>query len=367
MSDVNTSIVNNQFVEDVSAGPGSEEYTKTAAQMNAFLLDKMREKCFCDRIIPVQPISASHPQMQRSRFHDTLVFLDHIEPDSQATAITYRGQPDVEWVKGPRYEIAPELIASKEYVKTVQELRAYPYPILRVVEDNIVVDMQGIKDYYFLTFVTSAVNQGAVLSAATGQYTAGRKLRGEQAVAAFVTAGNAFDNAEGEVQRNDLIDLGGIFSNSKRPKGCLLMNLGDWDKVAKWTIEDLGDEKQGSIAFDGLKESRIGAGAEGIKVITTIKNELVLRGDIYMFTPPEYLGRNFVLEEISFWAKKERNKIQFGAQGEHMTGIGNIASIAKLELYNRSAAKALPAESAMGGGVYNQAEAGLTYPVVNSY
>lgn len=53
-------------------------------------------------------------------------------------------------------------------------------------------------------------------------------------------------------------------------------------------------------------------------------------------------------------------------------GIGNVASIAKLELYNGQGAgdntsDALIAEDAVGTTVYNQAEDGVTYPQISQY
>jgi hypothetical protein len=358
--EVNASIVNAQFVEDIST-PGERE--KTAAEVRAFLMDKMRERCFCDSIIPVKPVGRA--DLQISTNHDTPVYIDFIQPDSKATSMTFRGRPDVQYVSGDRYEIPFFTISSLEYEKAVQELMVYPFPIMKVIEDQVVADMDGIKDFYFMTFINDAVDQGATLTA--GQYTAGRIVRGEEAVAAYAAAG-AYDTTRGRIQRGDLIELGKIFSRSRRPKGVLLWALPDWDDVAAWTIEDFGDGQE-RVAFKGLGSGNIGVGKESIRCIHTIKVDLVIPGNIYMFAPPEWLGRNLMLNGMQFWAEKVRNFIRFMGWFDCGMGIGNIASVAKLELYNTSFAgrDALPAEATVGGGVFNEVAGGFTFPSVNQY
>jgi hypothetical protein len=360
----NTAVVNTQFVEDMLAGPGSEAFQKTAADIDAFLLDKMRERCFTDRIIELQTITSQDRRMVPSVNHDTLVFLDHIAPNTEACVATYRDRPDVEYVRGSRYLIPPFMIKSREYEKTVEELRVYPYPILRLIEDQVGLDMEAMKDWIFMNAVDSATQRGTTLT--TGQYTAGRIIRGEQAVAAYEAAGG-YDDAEGEPQPNDLVELGIIFSDSERPKGTLLMNKADHDRIAKWDLAAVGDEKRGKIAFEGLGEGSLGLGTDKVRVLSTMKRTVVQRGDIFLFAPAEYLGRNFVLNKIEWWAEKVRNMLRYGAWAEHMLGIGNIASIAKLELYNCSASKTPLTEAEVNTGVYNEAADGFTFPRVEQY
>ena len=47
-------------------------------------------------------------------------------------------------------------------------------------------------------------------------------------------------------------------------------------------------------------------------------------------------------------------------------GIGNVASIAKLELYN-DVSDAIISEGTVGTQVYNEADDGTTYPQVSAY
>ena len=53
-------------------------------------------------------------------------------------------------------------------------------------------------------------------------------------------------------------------------------------------------------------------------------------------------------------------------------GLGNVASVAKLELYNGqgsadNSSDSLISESSVGTTVYNQAADGVTYPQINQY
>ncbi|MEC8306435.1 MAG: hypothetical protein VXZ72_01050, partial [Chlamydiota bacterium] len=107
----------------------------------------------------------------------------------------------------------------------------------------------------------------------------------------------------------------------------------------------------------------------GRMVIRTLKTDILETGNIYGFTAPEFLGKFLVLNNTKFYIDKIANLITWQCWEDIGMGIGNVSSIARLVLYNKSSYDAVPAESAIGGGtngVFNQAASGVTYPSVNS-
>jgi opacity protein-like surface antigen len=97
----------------------------------------------------------------------------------------------------------------------------------------------------------------------------------------------------------------------------------------------------GNVIYDILPDSVlnpfIGAGIGinnvkadtivGLKVIRTIKTEILREGNIYCFTAPEFLGRFYILNQTKFYIDKIANLITWQSWEDIAMGIGNIASI----------------------------------------
>jgi len=330
-----------------------EGQTKLAAVAQAFVRDKLRENSFARRILPPQQVSQS--DMQVSVNHDTLVYIDYIEPNSRAMSLTFRGQPTARFISGEKYEIPLFTISSERFEKTEQELLAYRYPITKVIEDNSVRDIQEIEDHRFLVYVEAAV-------AATGNI-----VRGEQATedAALNGAGNGL---RGTIQRSDFIELCKVLDGSRRRLDKILICETDFDDIMSWTIEDFGDDVQGKVTIEGFKYDTI----FGRKIVRTVKTDILAPGNIYGFCSPEWLGKFLILNNTRFFLDKEVNLIWWQAYEDIGMGIGNVASIAKLELYNGQggaddSSDTLIAEADVGTQVFNQAGAGVTFPTVNQF
>ena len=344
------STLNSLFTAHLSSSDGKE---KLAAVAQAYVRDKLRENSFARKILPPQQVTKN--DMQVSVNHDTLVYIDEIEPNSRAMTLTFRGQPTARFIRAARYEIPIFTISSERFEKTEQELLAYRMPITKVIEDNSVKDIQEIEDHRFLTYVEAAVQ-------ATAQI-----VRGEQAET-DADAFGAGNGLRGTIQRGDFVKLFKELDGKRRRLAKILMNEEDWDDLLLWTIEDYGDTVQGKIAVDGYTYNKI----MGRMVIRTVKTDILQTGNIYGFTDPEWLGKFLILNNTKFYIDKVANLIMWQSWEDIGMAFGNVASIAKLELYNGQGAAddssdALVSEEDVGTTVYNQADDGITFPQVSSY
>lgn len=344
------STLNQLFSAHLDSPEGKE---KLAAVAQAYVRDKLRENSFARKVLPPQMVTKN--DMQVSVNHDTLVYIDEIEPNSRAMTLTFRGQPTARFIRAPRYEIPIFTVSSERFEKTEQELLAYRMPITKVIEDNSVKDIQEIEDHRFLVYIEAAVQ-------ATGQI-----VRGEQAQAD--AAANGLGNGlRGVVQRGDFVTLFKELDGRRRRLAKILVNEEDWDDVLRWTLEDYGDTVQGKVVVDGFTYDRM----MGRMIIRTVKTDILQTGNIYGFTDPEWLGKFLVLNNTKFYIDKVANLIMWQSWEDIGMAIGNVASIAKLELYNGQGAAdnssdALIAEEDVGGGVYNQADDGVTFPQVSFF
>ena len=135
-------------------------------------------------------------------------------------------------------------------------------------------------------------------------------------------------------------------------------------------MEDYGDKLQSETALDGYTYNKV----LGLRIIRTIKNDILREGNVYVFTAPEFFGRNYTLNDVKFYIDKVANRIFWQAWMDIGMGIGNIAAVVKLELYSGDSLATSTASNAVRpmeeedlGALNNKVASGLTYPAVNVF
>lgn len=384
MSDYTAEMVNSGFLERLETdGP-----VKTAAQSLDYIKDKLREASFADMVIPNQRVVRG--DLQRSTEHDTLVKIVDIEPGSRAMALTFRGQPDAEYVNGKRFAIGFFTISSLKFEIVEQELMAYEMPITRIIEENSLKDMVELKDREFLSHINSCVeamqeegnmsatafNASGILAGTVKTFS---KLKGSLALAA-----EADDFESRAIQRPDIVSIkkllkrqivdseGNTVRQGRLKPVVMLMTESDADDFDSWTVEDMGSRMQSETLTEGYSYNK----AVGLRIIRTIKNDILREGNVYVFTSHEFFGRNYTLNDVKFYIDKIANRIFWQAWMDIGMGFANIASVVKLELYSGAVTpgaedsgfevSALMDPEDMGGQNNKVAE-GLTFPRINVF
>lgn len=360
--------------------PGGRE--KTAAAVAPYVRDRLREVSFWRHIQPPEDIVASDCQV--SLTHDTLVKVVPIEPRSRAMAITFRDQPSARIIRAARYEIPFFTISSEKFQKPEQELLVYGamgIPLTKVIEDNMVMDLQEVEDREELRHVESAVQalqtetntnttvayNSTQINALNANAQAVSIIKGELALARATD-----DFVVNPIQRPDLVRLFNLLDGNFLRSDRILITEPDFNDVLQWTIEDNGDKIQSETMVSGYTYNELLAR----KLVRTIKTNILRRGNVYVFTAPEFLGKFYVLNKVKFYIDKVANWITFQCWEDVGGGIGNISSIRKLELYSGSArpgatdtgfAAVLPVAEGSLGAENNRADAGLTFPQVANF
>lgn len=365
---------NDLFFNNASSEGGREKIAEAGGK---YIRDRLREVSFARKILP--PENISRTECQRSVNHDTLVKIVDVEPNSTAMSVTFRGTPTTRYVRAARFEIPFWTISSEKFEKAEQELLAYEMPITKIIEENTVKDIQEVEDRQFLIHVEAAV-QGMQLDANSNTATefsadtviadtvvGASVVKGEGALAVGGTGFTVYP-----IQKQDLIKLKQLLHRRKLKASQLLMTEPDFDNLSSWTIQDVGHNIAQETTVEGYKASTVA----GLKIIRTIKTDLLREGNVYCFTTPEFLGRFYVLNQTKFYIDKIVNIIQWQSWEDIAMGIGNIASIVKLELYAGSVTPdqessgyedLLPVDEDALGAVNNKADEGLTYPQVDQY
>ena len=295
--DLTAETINELFLQKLDSKEGMD---KVAAAGSAFIRQKIREVSFARKI--VNPEYVTQADCQRSVNHDGLVKIVDIEPDSKATIINFRGEPDTTYVSGERFEIPFFLVASDDFQKTEEELLAYEMPLTEVIEKNSVKDIQKQEDSAWIkkfdaAIALDAANQSASISLASD---------GSIPKSAFVTL---FDMLDGNELKVDV----------------LLMNAKTFNKLLLYPATSVGDQIGSQVTINGYTYSTL----FGKKLVVTNKVDLVGNA-IYAFAPQEYLGKFFILNDLKFWIDKKRNIITWGAYESIGAGIGNTKAVVKI-------------------------------------
>lgn len=385
-------LLNSNFVAHANSEEGRQ---KLAEHGSGLIRDRLRELSFARGIIPPLPITPAECQI--STEHDGLVKIEHLEPESKAMVVDFRGSSRARYVSAPRVAVSFFTIESEHYQKTEQELLSYPIPITKMIEDFTATDLQDVEDRQFLIYTEAGVqlmqkDANVKAGLAHAGFSAANILNAPPIVAADLTwkpsvMKGALALASAEVpatrwtvypvSKNDFVKLRQMLAMRKLRLEVILMNDVDFQDILQFTLEDLGDKLTSEIVVDGYKYSTI----LGNRFVRTIKNEILRRGNIYAFTAPEFLGVFYILNNTKFFVKKEWNKIEWGAWEDIGMSLINLNSVVKLELYRGSvtpeftdvagggqtAASKLVADEEELGKKNNKAEDGFISPLVKQF
>jgi hypothetical protein len=378
MSTVPNKVLNDLFFEKVATEEGKQ---KIAEFGGVYIRDRLREVAFSDKIVPAQPVQRN--ELQRSVNHDTLVKIVDIEPNSKAMSLSFRGQPTARFIRAPRYEIPFFTISSEKFEKIEQELMAYEMPITKIIEENSVKDLQEIKDRVFLVYVEACIQaqQYEYNSSTYVGYNATRVLAGTVVTRSVVKGDGCLAAVQGgatddftvyPVLKTDFIKLKKVLHRRKLRAERILITEPDYDDISSWTIQDVGMTIAGETSTTGWKSDTV----VGLKIIRTIKTDILREGNVYCFTAPEFFGKSYILNQTKFYIDKIANLITWQSWMDIGMGFGNIAAVVKLELYSGSVtptatttgyANALPKDESELGAVNNRADDGNTFPKVDQY
>jgi len=317
---------------------GDAGIEKLSASLGTYIQEKIRESGFARRILDTQTVTPQECQI--SPEHNGLEFLVPLEPQTVAQRVTFRGEPDHTWIEKKIFPIRFETIMTDEFNKTEEELMAHREPVLKIIEQNSVKDIQEQEDVSFLTQVKAAafastyrLNRVAVGAGGVVGFTTGAQ------VDAFFKSGATPANPENSnivlsantyFRRDVLTELSQILTMRQLELKVFLLHKYNFDETLRWFADEIGHQVANSITIDGYKESTVG----GFTFITTIKTnrELVRAGHIYGFADKAALGKFLILTGTKFWINKRRNVITMAGWETIGAGIGNINGCAILLL-----------------------------------
>lgn len=293
--------LNRVFVENIR-DPSMRKEAEERAQ--AYLKLRVYEDSFLSRIMPPKPISPS--QCDRTLDSPTLLrkVIDKEFTDVKATVMDFRGKGDYKFIETAQYAVDFHKIESEEYHITEGELRAKEQPIQSLIKHHTARFIQEKMDQVFVNalegIITANPTQGVTDSSDIILPSNITKLR------------NVLDGR----------------TTFPQVAATLLMTQAQFNNMSVWPQAGVDNGMGQEYWADGYKYDKI----FGLRVVKTIKSNLVPNNVVYAFVAPEFLGHHLTFNDDRFQIKTEWDDISWKAWKTHGAAIGNNFGIAKLTL-----------------------------------
>ena len=309
MNTQNIPLLNASVLDALDAGTG-EGLNKVAQVASDYTRTQIREDSFAFKILPPEKIDNS--RLRRDLTED-LGVIENIEPDSPgAKWVPLETVPDGEYITGSRYLIPFARVLTRKMTKDIDELRTYDYDIRKILTDNSIKDGLAKIDEKFIQTVNSIVFN----CNAEGRNNITHKIQ-------------LWDTTE-RLNRESWTEASKMLPRPN-PDGkfvcrnyIALMNDVTARDVLKLNRNEVGGDLAQKNWVEGLTTDTI----EGIKIITTIKSNIVPENYVYFFAEPSFLGHCYYLTDWTMFLKKEAFFIEFFSYWLGGFGFGNVAGMA---------------------------------------
>lgn len=287
-------LINSHFVRKIDEGRTKE----AQAEGSAFIRSRLRQESWLRQILPPQLVTDD--EIERDAYTDLPKKIVEIEPDSYATFVPFKGTGRRTWFKGKRYEVFFGKVESQHFTKSKFELMTYQNDIRKILTDNSVKDMADEED-----------------------------RRGYETLDAVVTQfPNQVVAPTGGLTANNVVEGFKNMLSRKMPIGKILCTEELYMDALKLPATSIGDKVASRHFDEGLSED---TSLWGFPVVTTIKNDIVPNNEMWIFSPQNYLGNFFLLQDATLYIEQRADMVEFWSYSAPGIGIANTAGITKIK------------------------------------
>ncbi len=264
---------------------------------------RLRENGFSRLILPYKQVS----EADLNYLPDTElpVIVEEMEPDSPgAKSIPFNDTADTAFYRGDKFVVYFCKITTPEFTKNVDELRTYKNDLRQIITDNALKDLHVEEDGRFIKEVD-------------------RITSGQEAgmLQQFTTAGF--------ITRSSFAEMCNYLEDRNLNNGVFLMNRHTAKDYLKLDRAAIGGDLAETLFKQGLSGLNA-AEVMGVRHIFTIKRDLVPDGVVYQFAEPDYLGRAYILQDVTMYVEKKKDILRFSAQEKIGLAIANVAGLNKV-------------------------------------
>lgn len=286
------------------AGDG---FLKNASEAGTQMIRRrLRENGFTRLILPFRQVSDA--DLNYLPDTELPVIVEEMEPDSPgAKAIPFNDTADTAFYRGDKFVVYFCKITTPEFVKNVDELRTYKNDLRQVITDNSLKDIHTEEDSRTINEVDTIVGSASGVGAADVQQN-------------FEISGG--------ITRSNYKEVLNHLEDRELNNGLFLMNRHTAKEFLEWDRTEFGGDIAEKLALDGLSaltEAKI----FGVRHAFTMKRAIVPDNVLYQFTEPNFLGRAYVLQDVTMYVEKKKDILRFSAHEKIGVTFANVASMNK--------------------------------------
>lgn len=295
---VSAQVLNENFVDLIDAG-----HTKEAADAGTALIREIvRQEAACREILTPKRVTADELDIWPDSDHP-VKFLD-IEPQSEATYVQFYGTPSARFYNLRHVPVFFGKVQSDEFIKNKFELMSYRTDVRKLLADNSVKDIADQEDVLFRSTCLRAINRNP------------------------------------SVQRTELPRMTATgwaqgcasMYNRRRPVGKALMSKTRQMDMIDLPATVIGDSIAAAHYKDGVeKEDSLW----GVPLVTTIKSDIYLGDEAWLFTPENFLGRFWYLQDCTLFVEMRADIVKFFTYSSIGIGLPNLLSMQQLVFNTR--------------------------------
>ncbi len=286
-----------------------EGNVKQAADMATdFTRIRIRESAFAEKLLP--GVKIGNDQLTPQLNTDKNVKLVEREPNSPSAITVPLGATPIQYYfRGDRYPVYFERMFTPKFTKDMSELRTYGMDIRQVLTDNAVLDMDFELDKKFLTAVQSIIGAEDSIVPESG-----------------VVQNKKIVDAQG-ITRDSLYELMKILPRTyaRLEVATILVNNITIKDISKFGRDEVGGDLSETMFVNGYQEKKL----LNANWVVTNKVDLVAENEFYLFASPEFVGKNFILDDTTMYVDKKGPWLEWFAYTERGMTIGNPMSVGR--------------------------------------
>ena len=304
----NIEVLNRELLDSIRKAPDGN-LTKQASAATNMIRRKIRENGFSRVILPHKTVSDDDLSYLPNT--ELPVVVEEMEPESTgAKSISFNDSADTRLFRGDKFVVIFNKITTDEYTKNVDELRTYKGDLRGVVTDNALKEIQTEEDFAFISTIDRLVGTIETGDGATG--------------------GVQHNGISGGIDRSNYVDSLSYLEDRDLNNGIFLMNRKTAKAFLKFKRDELGGDLAQTLFTDGLSSLSKGQ-VMGVRHIFTIKGDIVGNDHVYQFAEPNYLGRAYVLQNVTMYVEKKKDILRFSAMEKLGVTIANVAAVNKVD------------------------------------
>lgn len=285
--------LSNENIVDAFTGNDMKLRKEAQDMASDFLQAKAREDILTYAIVNDEPITKDDLDTQVDMEEPTVIFEK--EPDTPAPVpIPFGTQSEAITISGNRGLVIEEVVGTPHMRKDKFKLMTYKNDIREILTDNLLYDIGETIDLSFFAMVDAA------LGGAPGT---------ELAMAGGVPL---WKEISGGLTPDTWVQMMQILpdADSRFRPATVVMNQSLAYNLLGWDSDQLSDSLMEELNRRGWVADEF----KGVKLIITIKNNVVEKDEIYLFAGEDKVGKTYVLDDVTMYSDAKGRMLEWWSE-----------------------------------------------------